>query len=185
MNWKDLGEKLAAMGLPVLGGALGGPAGAAVGELVSKAIFRGDAAYAPKAVDEALATNPDLIAKLRELESNERVKLTELANAQAANELADETHRIEVINETMREEGKSEHWPQWSWRPFIGFTFGLAFLVVSALCCYIAWGAVVVKDMAAINMIPQLVGAFATLFAIPGAVLGVASWWRGKSKVSA
>jgi hypothetical protein len=31
-------------------------------------------------------------------------------------------------------------------------------------------------------MIPQLVGAFATLFAIPGAILGVTAWHRGKEK---
>jgi hypothetical protein len=30
---------------------------------------------------------------------------------------------IESVNATMREEAKSEHWPQWSWRPTIGFTF--------------------------------------------------------------
>lgn len=30
---------------------------------------------------------------------------------------------LETVNQTMREEAKSEHWMQWAWRPFIGFTF--------------------------------------------------------------
>lgn len=30
---------------------------------------------------------------------------------------------LESINATMREEAKSEHWMQWSWRPTVGFTF--------------------------------------------------------------
>lgn len=30
---------------------------------------------------------------------------------------------LESVNQTMREESKSEHWMVWSWRPLIGFTF--------------------------------------------------------------
>lgn len=30
---------------------------------------------------------------------------------------------LETVNQTMREESKSEHWAQWLWRPMIGFTF--------------------------------------------------------------
>lgn len=30
---------------------------------------------------------------------------------------------LETVNQTIREEGKSEHWMVWSWRPSIGFTF--------------------------------------------------------------
>ncbi len=33
------------------------------------------------------------------------------------------SQQMETINATMREEAKSEHWMQWSWRPSIGFTF--------------------------------------------------------------
>ena len=32
----------------------------------------------------------------------------------------------------------------------------------------------------AMVMVPQVIGAFAGLFAIPGAVLGVTAWHRGK-----
>lgn len=34
-----------------------------------------------------------------------------------------EAQLMESVNATMREESKSEHWMQWSWRPMVGFTF--------------------------------------------------------------
>lgn len=34
-----------------------------------------------------------------------------------------EAQLMESVNATMREEAKSEHWMQWSWRPTVGFTF--------------------------------------------------------------
>ena len=34
-----------------------------------------------------------------------------------------EAKKLESVNQTMREESKSEHWPQYSWRPFNGFSF--------------------------------------------------------------
>lgn len=39
-DWKDLGTKVAALGLPILGTALGGPAGATVGALVASVISK-------------------------------------------------------------------------------------------------------------------------------------------------
>ena len=33
-----------------------------------------------------------------------------------------EIRALETVNQTIREEAKSEHWMQWSWRPMIGFT---------------------------------------------------------------
>ena len=39
-DWKDLGAKVASLGLPILGTALGGPAGATVGALVASVISK-------------------------------------------------------------------------------------------------------------------------------------------------
>jgi Holin of 3TMs, for gene-transfer release len=87
-----------------------------------------------------------------------------------------------AVNQTMQVEAKSEHWPQYSWRPFWGFVSGFAFLFVVMLCCLLGWKAVLGGKSEALAMIPQLVTAFATLFAIPGAILGVTAWHRGKQK---
>lgn len=87
-----------------------------------------------------------------------------------------------AVNITMQAEAKSEHWPQWSWRPFWGFSSALAFLFVAGLCCVLAYQAILGGRPESIAMIPQLVAAFATLFTIPGAILGVTAWHRGKEK---
>ncbi|SNR99308.1 Holin of 3TMs, for gene-transfer release [Humidesulfovibrio mexicanus] len=110
----------------------------------------------------------------------------EFQKAWLATELAleqEETKRQLAVNETMRAEAHSEHWPQWSWRPFWGFTSALAFLFVSILCCWLGFDAVKSKNMAALNMIPQLVASFGLLFGTPLAILGVASFKRGQEKI--
>ena len=84
-----------------------------------------------------------------------------------------------AVNQTMQIEAKAEHWPTYSWRPFWGFVSGTAFLLVAGLCCFLGWQAVAEKQSEALAMIPQLVTAFAALFAIPGAILGVTAWHRG------
>lgn len=84
------------------------------------------------------------------------------------------------VNKTMQVEAASEHWPTYSWRPFIGATFGASFLFVTILCCLLAWKAIMGGKPEAMGMIPQLIGAFAALFAVPMPILGIASWFRGK-----
>jgi len=48
-----------------------------------------------------------------------------------------EAAKLETVNATMRMESRSEHWPQYSWRPFNGFMFPLtmfAAIVVLPAC---------------------------------------------------
>lgn len=59
------------------------------------------------------------IIKDPEMELKAKQVLLEYENK--AQELA--AKELETINQTMREEAKSEHWMVWSWRPLIGFTF--------------------------------------------------------------
>ena len=75
MKWSDLGKKVAGVGLPSLGGALGGPAGAIVGAEVARRL--GLPGANPEAVSAALS-DPATIAKLREIEAESEVKLAEL-----------------------------------------------------------------------------------------------------------
>lgn len=114
-----------------------------------------------------------------EIQTDEtRYKLEEIASNLELGEQA----LANAVNVTMQAEAKSEHWPQWSWRPFWGFSSALAFICVAGLCCLLAYTAVVGGKPEAMAMIPQLVGAFTGLFAIPGAILGVTAWHRGKEK---
>lgn len=74
---------------------------------------------------------------------------------------------IASVNATMQAEAKSEHWIQWSWRPFFGFT-GAAILINNYI------------------LLPYLVQFGAVRIDVPMevwmtimAVLGVAAWTRG------
>jgi hypothetical protein len=65
----------------------------------------------------------------------------------------------------MQAEAAAEHWPTYSWRPFCGFVFGAMFL-----------GVYFVLPLAKLPVPVVPTEAWAAM----GAVLGVASWFRGK-----
>lgn len=69
-----------------------------------------------------------------------------------------------------------------AWGPYLGFISATAFLVVCVFVCFLGYQAITSKDPQAIGMIPLLIGAFTTLFGIPGAILGITAWGRNKLK---
>lgn len=75
MNWSDIGN-IVGKSAPIVGGLLGGPAGAAVGALVASAL---NVSSDPEAVSAALAGNPDAMVRIQELQTNARVQLEQLA----------------------------------------------------------------------------------------------------------
>lgn len=142
-----------------------------VGEKILNVIGEVAGTRDPQSAADAMRDNPELIVTLKA-----RIKEIELEF------FREETERIKSVNRTMRVESKSED--KWTrrWRPFWGFTSAVAFIFVCGLCCWLGFDAVRGKDASALKMIPDLVSAFAALFAIPGAILGVASWHRGKKQ---
>jgi len=76
MDWKDIGRSLISQGAPLLGGLLGGPAGATAGKLVA-GLFGVDP-ESPEEVMNAIQGDPEAIAKIRELEMQHKFKLQEL-----------------------------------------------------------------------------------------------------------
>lgn len=152
MNWKDVGNKvrdIASGTLPALGTALGGPAGAAIGVALSKALGTDPT---PDAV--AAALNPDAAVKLREIEADlQKAQLS--ADAQA----------LQAVNATMQAEAKSDHWPTYMWRPVCGFAFAAVWL----------------GDYFVLPLLHTPVPTVpAEAWVAMGAILGVASWYRGK-----
>ncbi len=75
-----------------------------------------------------------------------------------------EAKNIENVNKTMQSEAAAEHWPTYTWRPFIGFVFGL----------YIA--SMFILPLFGVRPIEMS----ADLVLVVGAILGVASFYRGK-----
>ena len=75
MNWSDIGN-IVGKAAPVVGTLLGGPAGAAVGALVASAL---NVPNDPGAVNAVLATSPDAMVKIQELQINAKVQLQQLS----------------------------------------------------------------------------------------------------------
>ena len=172
-----------AAALPWIAKALAGPLASIAVDLVKEKVpALGETAeqiknslsgLPPEEIVELKRIDYELQTKLAALGYDHLEKL-ELYNLQAFQAA------IQHVNATMQVESKAEHWPTYSWRPFIGFVFGISFLFVSLLCCYLAYMAVVERVPDAIGMISSLVGSMTGLFAIPGAILGVTAWYRGR-----
>lgn len=103
-----------------------------------------------------LNSNPDEVLKLKEMETNVEKELIKF-----------DANTISEVNETMRTESKSEHWIQYSWRPFIGFSFGFYLNSLWLLPLF---------DKVATAMSVDMILTI-------GAILGVASWHRGMEKI--
>ena len=165
MDWKELGRRIVQVGAPLLGTALGGPGGAAVGSMVA-GLF-GAEPDNPADIYAKIQTNPDAVVRLRELELKHEEALQEIAVKRAQTETERELGVIREVNQTMREERKSEHWPQYSWRPFNGFAFPLA-----VICIYFV---LPLAEMP-VPVVPQWVWAGWL------SILGVSAYHRGKEK---
>jgi len=185
MEWADV-VKAVSSAAPVIGSFFG-PGGTAIGALAGTGIKLVATALgvAPTetAISQAIATDPESALKLAKYEMDNKLELQRLVITAEVARIQEETKQLQAINATMQSEGASEHWPQYSWRPFWGFASGLAFFFVCILVCILAWQAVVGKDATALGHIPLIIGAFATLFSIPGAILGIASWKRGEMQL--
>jgi len=161
MEWKDLAKTVGATA-PMLGTLLGGPAGAGVGAIIASVLGVGST---PDDVSQAIAVNPEATVKLKQIEKDRQVELQALVVQSEGNRLAAETAALQAVNSTMKAEAAAEHWPTYSWRPYCGFVFGTMFLGVYFV-------------LPLLNLpVPEIpFEAWAAM----GAVLGVASWYRGR-----
>jgi hypothetical protein len=161
-DWKDIAG-IVGKSAPLLGTLLAGPAGGAVGGIIASVL--GTSASADD-VSAALA-NPDAAVKLRQIEADRQEKLAELAADQAKAEIAGAVSALQSVNQTMQAEAGSDHWPTYTWRPFIGFVTGT-----------MAFGVYFVLPLAHIPVpaVPE------SVWLMLGGILGVASWFRGKAQ---
>lgn len=107
MNWQDLGRSLAGIGLPVLGGALLGPAGAVAGADIARRL--GAAEATPEVISQAIEADPAALVELQRLEiemakvdagrearsaeSNEKMLVTATADVQSARRMPSDRSR--------------------------------------------------------------------------------------------
>lgn len=115
IQWKDIAADVG-KAAPILGTLLGGPAGAAVGGLVSMAL---GCANTPDAAQAAIASDPQAAEKLAEAQLNSKVQLQQIAataaQAKMTNDLA--TFQAEVSD---RQSARAmQNAPDWWIRPAI------------------------------------------------------------------
>jgi hypothetical protein len=154
--------------LPWLTTALTGPFGGIAASFVADKLNLSD-----KSVDTIKAVlnnmSPEDALKLKQAENEFQLKMAELGfkDKEALAEL--ETRNIEAVNKTMQSEASAEHWPTYSWRPYNGFLFG-----TTIFCTYFLLPLCKVP----VPSIPE------SVWLAWGAILGVASWYRGKAQVN-
>ena len=112
LSWSDVGKAIAGIA-PVLGTALGGPAGAVVGSLVASAL---GTSSSPDAVNAAIAADPASAAKILQVQTEHQEALVKMQTDYQTNL---DTQRGEVI----QAEAKSDSWMASNWRPILMLTF--------------------------------------------------------------
>lgn len=139
----------------------------------------------PAQAVDAIQRNPELAFKFQEVLANKEVELARIDADVSKAYFAAETEIAKSVNETMREEAKSEHWAQWLWRPSVGFSFA-AGLTASFLVVLMAYVAVIFfgKDVQLLTHIPSFLTAMAALLGIAMPILGVSAYTRGKEKLA-
>jgi hypothetical protein len=133
----------------------------------------------------AVRQNPALALQLQQEINRYQEVLLQLKNEENINSLEAETETTTAVNRTMEAESQSERWPAYSWRPFIGFCFGITALFSAATVAVCYLGVMFFQaDGKVLGALPGLIGAEAGIMATMSPVLGIASWFRGKMQVS-
>lgn len=182
MDWKDIAGDIAKFA-PVLGGMVGGPVG--IGVTAASAVIAHALGVAPTPDAVAIALqNPDAAVKLAQIEKDRAVDLQTLVVQSRAAAMAADTAAIVAVNQTMQAETHAEHWPSYTWRPFIGFALGVNVMASTLLVLFvfipIMFGST--NMAAAVAALPGVLGALAAVGATTLPVIGVASWFRGKAQ---
>ncbi len=76
MDWQDIGKSLLSQGVPILGGLLGGPAGATAGKMVASLMDVDP--ESPEDLMNAIQADPKALEKISQFEMDHKIKLQEL-----------------------------------------------------------------------------------------------------------
>ncbi|MBN9497869.1 MAG: hypothetical protein J0H39_14020 [Alphaproteobacteria bacterium] len=144
-----------------------------------------DAADKLIGVAKSVTGKPDGAAALAAIQADPALalKMQESWNTHEAFLWREETDRLKAVNETMRAESTSVDPWQRRWRPFWGFAAAVQFNICATGIIGLAIYAVAKRDVEMIRALPDIITAMALLFSIPGAILGVASWMRGRTQL--
>lgn len=168
MDWKSIGTQLAKIGLPILGGAVGGPGGALIAKGLTAALGIGDEAT-PEQTAAALGNlSGDQLVQMRQIEAN-------LASEQIKSETALATAQIEVN----KVEASQSSLFKGGWRPAVGWVCVAGLAYVFLVRPLLPWVIKVIAlifglDASAVPELPPL--DITELLSLLGGMLGLSGW---------
>lgn len=135
----------------------------------------------PDAALAAIQADPNLSLQFQQAVLAQQAQLAQIAADTEKAELSADTANTQAINQTMQVEAKADHWPTYTWRPFIGFCFG-TIAVLAGLTVGVAYiGVMFLRvDARILTYIPEMLGSEAAVMGTMAPVLGIASYFRGK-----
>lgn len=164
-GWTDLRNGIEKI-LPYAATALGGPAGPAIGGLLSVALGTSNT---PDAVQTAMTTDPNAQEKILGMEL--QIKQV-VANQAVADHQAD-VAQVQAVNTTMQtEDANKVHW-----RNVFGYEFGAVFSLTVVACLV-----VMIWLPGSMQALTTALGLLGTLFSYAAAILGITAWHDGATK---
>ncbi|HDR8930493.1 3TM-type holin [Burkholderia vietnamiensis] len=155
---------------PMIAGWLGGSKAEDVATKVVGVAQAVTGQSAPDAAVAALQADPNLAMQFQKAMLEQQGQLAQIAADVTRAELAADVSNTSAINQTMQVEAKADHWPTYSWRPFVGFCFAIAwigdYLLLPILHGY--------NPAIVVPIVPP------EAWLAIGGVLGVASFFRGR-----
>jgi hypothetical protein len=161
VDWKSIGKQLAAIGLPILGTALGGPAGGLVGKAIAGALGLGQDAT-PEQTAAALGNlSGEQLVALRAIEADLAKEQLKSDTALALGQI--EVNKIDAASDSMFQKG---------WRPMAGWAAVAMALIYPPVRVILPW-ALKVSGVDGVPELPPLDAVEA--LGVLGALLGVGS----------
>ncbi|WP_217589712.1 hypothetical protein [Burkholderia sp. GbtcB21] len=170
---------------PMIAGWLGG---SKAEDVATKVVGVAQAVTGQSAPDAALAAiqaDPNLALQFQKAVLEQQGQLAQIAADLTKAELSADMANTASVNQTMQIEAKADHWPTYSWRPFVGFCFGLLGLLAGLTVAGAYIGVMAFQaNPAILSQIPGMLGSEAAVMATMAPVLGIASYFRGKMQAN-
>jgi hypothetical protein len=136
MDWKKVGAKLAEVGLPLLGtllGPVGTAGGGLAGNLIASVLGKDPESITPGDMIEAIQ-NPEILVKLKQIESDNEIELKRLALRAEEIRLADVADARKMHTDTTKATGKRD-----ANIYVLSYLFIIGFFVVMIVILYFAF----------------------------------------------
>lgn len=167
MNLAELGKTIIQYGAPLLGTAIAGPAGTAIGQIVAHEF--GGSINEPEKLIDKITNDPTASVKLAEIQSNTKIEIQKLIITAEENELKYETQQIGLSDQNTADARASNLKSNSIYPQFLSTIIILGFYI----CIY--WIAAFSQDKADHDVLYMLLGVMGTAF---GAVV---NYWLGNS----